>query len=76
MVKSRRARSSPRSPVNSTRSGRRWSVYRPSRRKVVTSTGRPPDRTVTVPCRTPVSTTRMGAQASRICSGRAEVAAS
>lgn len=42
MVKSRRARSSPRSPVNSTRSGRRWSVYRPSRRKVVTSTGRPP----------------------------------
>ena len=76
MVKSRRARSSARLRVKATWSGWRWSVYCPSRRKVVTSTGRPSERTVTVPCFSPVGTHRREAQADRISSGRAEVAAS
>ena len=53
-VRSRRARSSSSEEENCTASGRRWSLYVPSRRNVVTSTCVSPAHTVTVPCFRPV----------------------
>ena len=72
-VKSLRARSSLKSEVNSTLSGRRWSEYSPSTRKVVTSTFLPSLFTVKVPCLRPVSMTVKSAKTLFICSGAAEV---
>ena len=73
MVKSRRARSHSMSSTNDTLSGRLPSEYAPSVRKVVTSTGSPSSRTVTVPCFSPVSMTVRSANSCSTCSGRAAV---
>ena len=74
MVRSRRARSSVRLSIRRTWSGRRPSEYPFSARKVVTSTGSSPKRTVTVPYCNPVGTT-FGNRAVT-CAGVAEVVTS
>ena len=74
-VKSRRFRSSSRERVKVTVSGRRWSWYAPSQRKVVTSTPPRSVRTVTVPWRRPVGSARCPNSA-MVSSGRALVVTS
>src|SRR6267143_7260313 len=73
-VKSPRARSPSMSARKVTELGRRPSRYRPSPRKVVTSTLCSPESTVTVPCCIPVGMTLGNSRTT--CSGRASVATS
>ena len=60
---------------NCTSSGRRWALYVPSRRNVVTSTRVSPVRTVTVPCFSPVGMAAWPNSA-MTCSGLASVVTS